>query len=43
MLAPWNPHTHEVRTIVSPAPSSSSPPSFDRPYIDTGLVGSHST
>ena len=30
-LRPWRPHTHEVRTTVSPGPRADSPASFDRP------------
>ncbi len=43
MLAPWNPHTHDVRTMVEPGSSSRSPASFERPYTDWGLGSSHST
>ena len=43
---PRLPNTHDVRTIAHDdecSTSSRSPPSFERPYSDTGRTASHSS
>ena len=42
MLAPWRPHSHEVRTTVAASPASCSPASLLAPYTDRGSGRSHS-
>ena len=44
MLDPWNPHTHEMRTIESIVVSTAcSPANFETPYTDRGFGVSLST